>query len=302
MSEHITHIAVYEDSARIIKYSGKKITKAFHEAMADAYDCGLTCSGARGNHIYAIPIIEKAREAYGSPAFNMQMKEQLAGAIGWLLHRASDRQMKPLFAKVPELGNPMLYENECQMYHDAESYRQVYQGGKVSTKSPFELVDESTLSHRMEKNPSASKLNVDELENLMAFYFVSAIAGNCVFTEKLDDVNEFTDKLVEYSLDLYEDLRMYIRAYENPEPYKHHGYLTGFNIYDPEDELIRFVRYDQEHGEAHPEIELDVALEKAEKQSNYSQALRKGYLYTLALSDYFEEKISEDEVKERCEI
>jgi len=302
MSEHITHVAVYEDCVRILKNSGNKITPAFHEALEQAYLSGLICCGSRGNHIYAVPILEKARENYGTPAYTNEIVEQVAGAVGWLLHRASDIQMKPLFKEVDQLKNPMLFENESQMYHDAETYREVYQGGKVSTESPYELIDESVLSNRMEKNEAAGNINTDQLENVMAHYYVSEIAGNCVFTNELDDVNEFTEKLVEYSLDLYEDLRMYIRAYNNPEPYKYHGYITKFNIYNPNDELIRYVRYVQKNDRPHPEIDLNKALSTSNKQSNYAQALKRGLDYTVALSEFFEKKISKEEVEKRCEI
>lgn len=302
MSEHITHIAVYEDAVRVINHTKKNIPKAFHEALEEAYDSGLLCCGARGNHLYAIPILEKSRELYGTPEYNQEIREQLAGAIGWLLHRAADIQMKPIFRKIDELGNPVLYSDECEMYHDAVSYREVYRGGKLSTETPVELVDTSVLSHRMEKNPASQKLNIEFFENLMAHYFVAEIAGNCLFTKTLDNVDEYTNKLVEYSLDLYEDLRMYIRAWENPEPFKYHGYITNWDIYNPQDELIQFVRYVQEHGKAHPEIDVDEALAKAGNQCNYARALKRGLDYIAGMSDFFNRKISREELVRVCEI
>lgn len=302
MSEHITHIAVFEDCVRILKYSGDKITKAFHEALENAYDSGLLCCGARGNHLYAIPILEKNRELYGTEDYKQKHAEQVAGAIGWLLHRASDMQMKPIFKDVDKLGNPALSSSECQMYHDAVTYREVYHGGKMSTESPYELVDESVLSHQMSANPAAQHLNMGYFENLMTHNYLSQIANNSVFTEEFNDVDEYVGKLIDYSLDLYEDLRVYVRAYQNPEPFKQQAYIANFNIYNPEDELIQFVRYVQENGKPHPDINLDDALIKAETQSNYAQALKLGIDYTLALSEFFDKKISEDETKTRCRI
>jgi len=302
MSEHITHIAVFEDCVRILKNPGIQITPAFHEAIEEAYDSGLICCGARGNHLYAVPILAKNREVYGTSAYGMKEKEQVAGAIGWLLHRAADLQMKPLFSEVEKLKNPVLQKDECQMYHDAVSFEQVYRGGGLSTNSPYELVDKSTLSYRMATNPASRKLNVDHFENLMAHYYVSQMLRCCVFTDELDNINEFTDKMVEYSLDLYEDLRMYNRAFENPEAFKFHGYISNFNIYDPEDELIQYVRYVQDTGKPHPEIDIEVALQGAKDQSNYAQALKMGIDFGIALSDFFEKKISKEEVLKRCRI
>jgi hypothetical protein len=51
MSEHITHVAVYEDCTRIFKHSKEKFTRAFHESLEAAYDAGMFCSGSRGNHL-----------------------------------------------------------------------------------------------------------------------------------------------------------------------------------------------------------------------------------------------------------
>ena len=302
MSEHITHIAVYEDCVRIMKHTAKRFTNAFHESLVVGYDCGMFCSGSRGNHLYAIPILEKNRGLYGTSKFDQNAKEQVAGAIGWLAHRASDLEMKPMFKKITELNNPMLVDQEGTMYHDAVTFKEVYQGGKVSTKSPYELVDESILSHQMESNPASKRVAIDYFENLMAHYYVAQIVDQCVFTNKLEDVNEFAEKLVDYSQDLYEDLRMYIRAYENPEPFKMQGYIHNFNIYDPDDSLIQFVRYEQENGKAHPSIKIEDALNDAHNQSHYAKALKMGYDFIGALSDYFDKKITKEEVIKLCRI
>lgn len=302
MSEHITHIAVYEDFTSIIKFSKKRFTEAFHEAMETAHDCGLICSGSRGNHLYAIPILEKNRELYGTVNYGQIEIEQVAGAIGWLTHRAADLEMKPIFKKITALENPMLVENESQMYHDAVTFKEVFKGGEISTRSPYEWIEDSLLAHRLETNFASKHFEIDFFENLMSHYYVAQMANQCLFTESMENVNEYADKLVDYSHDLYEDLRMYIRAYNNPEPFKMQGYIHNFNIYNPEDELIRYVRYVREHDKAPSEIHLESAIELAKEQSHYSRALVRCLDYVQALSDFFEKKISRDEVIKRCEI
>lgn len=302
MSEHITHIAVYEDCVRIMKASGSRFTPAFHEALEDAYDSGMICCGARGNHIYAIPIIEKNREIYGTSKYTQKEKEQLAGAIGWLLHRASDLEMKPLFQKVTDLENPVLREEECEMYHDALTFGKVYQGGKTNTKSPYEFMDESVLAEQMNTNKASEKVDLDYFEKLMAHYYVAEWVKQCNFTGNLQDVNEFADKLVEYSQDLYEDLRIYIRAFNNPEAIKMQGYIHNFNIYNENDALIQYVRYVQENEKPHPKIDIEKALDEAQNQSHYARALKRGYDYVVALSDFFGKKISKEEAIKLCEI
>ena len=261
MSEHITHIAVYEDTVRIIKNNSSRFTPAITEALNGAYDSGMVCCGARGNHVYAVPIIEKNRELYGNSEYGRKEMEQVAGAIGWLLHRASDLEMKPMFQKVDQLASPVLGEEECEMYHDAVSFKNVYKGGKRNTESPYEYVDESLLAHQMETNKASKHMGMDYFEYLIAHNLVVQWVELCVFAQEMDDVNVFAEKLVDYSQDLYEDLRVYIRAFNNPEPYKIQGYINNFNIYNENDALIRYVRHVQENEEPHPDIDLKIALE-----------------------------------------
>ncbi|MFP4060943.1 MAG: hypothetical protein ACLFUC_10715, partial [Bacteroidales bacterium] len=89
MSEHLTHVAVYEDTIRLINADQKKFPKIFIQSVEECHDSGLFCSGSRGNHLYAIPIIEKFKNRKPE-SFSTRDKEQIAGAIGWLTHRASD--------------------------------------------------------------------------------------------------------------------------------------------------------------------------------------------------------------------
>ena len=44
MSEHITHIAVYDDTVRLIRYT-EKFTTAFTESLIKEYDSGFFTSG-----------------------------------------------------------------------------------------------------------------------------------------------------------------------------------------------------------------------------------------------------------------
>ncbi len=101
MSEHITHIAVYEDCARII-LNTDRFCKAFRTCVRNQYDSGIITSGSRGNHLWAVPIFEKYRDGWKQDEQDVKIQQQIAGAIGWLTHRASDLQMKPLWRGMVE--------------------------------------------------------------------------------------------------------------------------------------------------------------------------------------------------------
>jgi hypothetical protein len=188
------------------------------------------------------------------------------------------------------------------MYHDAISYKEVYQGGKLNTLSPHEYIDETLLSREMEGNPASQHVPLGFMESLFTHYFMAKMVNQARFVEELDDVNAFTEKLIDQSQDLYEDLRLYTRAYKNPGPFKLQAFIHNLNFYNENDELLQFVRHVQEHGKPHPAINLQEALEKAKGQSQYARALKRSYDFTRAASDFFNAKISKDEVYDAVEI
>jgi hypothetical protein len=291
MSEHITHIAVYEDCASIVKHSGTRFTKAFHHALDEAFDTGLFCSGARGNHLYAVPILEQNRTVYKQGKASSEIMEQIAGAIGWLTHRAADLQMKPVFDLVENLNNPLLVRDESQMYHDAVTFRHVFSGGNKSSRSEHSLLTPATLANKMHPAKASGHIHTERVENIFTHYLMLELLNTNVFIHQKADIERFAEKIIDQSQDLYEDLRIYIRAFESPEPFKQQGYITNFNIYNENDSLIQFVRYAQESDKPHPTIKLDDAIEKAQSQSHYAQALKKGYDFLSAASSFFDEKL-----------
>ena len=56
MSEHITHIAVFENCARLAIYSSK-VNPLFKESLKNYPDMGLLASASRGNHLFSVPLI-----------------------------------------------------------------------------------------------------------------------------------------------------------------------------------------------------------------------------------------------------
>ena len=61
MSEHITHIAVYEDLARMILHD-PEICDAFKNSINRQYDSGLMGCGTRGGHLFIEPILDMFKD------------------------------------------------------------------------------------------------------------------------------------------------------------------------------------------------------------------------------------------------
>ncbi len=295
MSEHLTHVAVYEDTVRLIKANRENFPKIFTQSVEECHDSGLFCSGSRGNHLYAIPIIEKFKNRKPE-SFSTRDKEQIAGAIGWLTHRASDLQMKPIFGIIEKGEHPVFHDNECQMFHDAVMFKEVYKGGTLSSKSPYQKFSPATLAHGMKGNPAADYLNVPLTENVFTHYFLSEMAGLQHFINELDDVDEYCDLLIENSQNLYEDLRIYIDAFQSPDYHKLVYYIHNFNVYDEEDALIKIVRDIQINDKFPLPERLQEALSTADQQSQYAQALKKGYDYLIGAGKFYNNEISKAQV------
>ncbi len=295
MSEHITHVAVYEDSVRLMHADKEIFPEIFVKSVKNSYDSGLFCSGSRGNHLYAIPIIEKYKKVK-IDSLKKEDMEQIAGAIGWLTHRASDLQMKPIFQIIEDMKHPVFDDNECQMFHDAVVFKEVYKGGTLSSESPFQQYSPGTLAHRMKGNAAAEYMNVPVTENVFTHYFMSEFARQQHFINDIDNIDTYCDLLIDNSQDLYEDLRIYIDAFQSPEYHKLVEYIHNYNVYDEEDALIRIVRDIQLNKRYPSKSKLDEALATADQQSQYAQALRKSHDFLLGAGDFYNDKISKSEV------
>ena len=295
MSEHLTHIAVYEDCARLI-LNTDKFCNAFRQCIENQYDAGLITSGTRGNHLFAIPILESYKDQWDAVKEDPDSYTRIAGALGWITHRAADLQMKPTWrAKTAE--DPSFPDTEMQLYHDSVTFREVYSGGATSTGSPFELITPHTLEGGMASQPSAKYLDVQKVEELVTILYQKDFVELHQFHKKQVDVGKWMDDFVEYHQEYTEDLRSYIEAFNHPDPEKMETYVYGINYYDTNDPLIRWVRGIQ-YGEDVSGIDLDQALEMAKTQSHYAQALLKGYVFLSAGNEFFMNRMEKDKLIE----
>ncbi|MBZ5668077.1 MAG: hypothetical protein LAO30_26285, partial [Acidobacteriia bacterium] len=60
MSEHYSHVAVYEDTVKLL-FVTKKLPPIFKTALTRCYDSGLLASTSRDGLLWAPPILEKYR-------------------------------------------------------------------------------------------------------------------------------------------------------------------------------------------------------------------------------------------------
>ena len=297
MSEHLTHIAIFEDTARLVAHAAA-FEQAFKASLWDYPDAGLIASGSRGNHLFAIPLLESVRDSW--QADWPTAGPRISAAIGWLSHRAIDLQVKPHHLKPEEITAVRYSKTEEQIYHDAVTFDQVYQRGRMPSASPYVYLSEATLAPQMRGHPGAALLHVAQTEPLICALVQQQLLALREFHETAATPEAWLDQFPDHYQDLSEDLETYIEAFTQPDPLKMQTYIDGPNVYDPADPLIRLVRDLQHRGQTG--IDLDAALAAAETQSHYAQGLRRSYRFVRAAQDFFLKKISKDAVYDQVEI
>lgn len=299
MSEHITHVAVYEDINRIIQHS-PKVGKVFKTCLSDAYDSGIICSGARGNHLFAIPILRDCRKKWQQGDHSLETKQQIAGALGWLTHRATDLYAKPLYRAVDAEGDPKYSGNDYRIYHDMIVYKEVYKSGQLSTLSDAEYFSPALLEADMTSEQGSRELKVDKIEPWFTVYWQASFVKLHQFTNDFENTTAWFKKLFKNTQDYTEVWPDYIEAFQAPDPNKMEKYITNPNFYDNKDNIIRYVRAIQT-GKT-PDVDLQESLEQAKTGSDYAKMLLKSFLFLEAANHYFEGKLTDSEVYDAVEI
>jgi len=272
VSENITHTAVTDDCARLAIYSST-ICAPFKDVLSQHLDIarlgGITRSGGK----FVVSLLGRYREAWSGSEPDVLLAQKVAFVLGWLCHRAADLQMKPIFHAVD--GDCVESPTDCSVYHDVFLFRTVYASGQGEPYVPGIL-----------------SLNAGGLEDALRSLWQRALVGMHTFIPDQDDIEGWLARLFKTRQQFYVDIKRYAEAFANPDPDKVRRFLDEVNFYRDQDPLIRLARSIQA-GTPEIEIDLPLALSAAATQSQYAQALRRGYRYLEAASDYFEEQIDE---------
>ena len=299
MSEHLTHIAIYDDTYRLVLHADG-FHEAFRTSLQNHPDVGLLCSGSRGNHLFAIPFLEETRDQWSSRKDGDGVEEKIAAAIGWLSHRAIDLQVKPMYLKIDEIEEARYSETENEIYHDAVTFDKVYQRGRDASVSPKVHLSEAILADHMQGHPAASLLYVAQVEPMMCAMVQQNLVSLNQFNATAKSPDEWLDKFPDHYQKLGENLETYIEAFQRPDPVKMEKYIHSVNYYNEKDELIRLARELQHKGKS--SISLDDALAKADDQSHYAQGLRRSVQFIRSANAFFEKKMDKDTAYDQVEI
>jgi hypothetical protein len=302
LSENITHTAIVDDCVRLALHS-EAVCDAFKGCLRGHREIarlgGVTRSGDR----FTVRLLGELREVWPRRAAGDFVEEKLAFVLGWLCHRAADRQMKAIFRAVD--GDCRKSPTDCSVYHDAFLFGEVFEGGRAEPYRP------SSLEPGMASHPAAKAIPVEEVEDLFRAMWQRMLIGMHTFIPDADDIHAWLERVFKTRQRLYVDIRRYAEAYAAPDPEKVRRFITDVGFYDRSDALIRLARglqrvVDPEarsrrggEGDLPP---LDEAADRAASGSQYARALRKAYLYVRAASGYFVRSAADEDLSVRLEI
>ncbi|NJN26613.1 MAG: hypothetical protein HC819_11845 [Cyclobacteriaceae bacterium] len=298
MSEHITHIAIYEDTIRLISHSDE-FHQAFKVSLQNQPDAGLMSAGARGNHLHAVPFLEQTRDIWSQRKPGDGTEEKIAAAIGWLSHRAIDLKVKSIQLKDGEITDVAISKDENDIYQDAVTFDKVYGRGKKHSHSSKVHLSEATLAYSMSGHPAAQLLHTDQIEALVVSMVQQNLMSYHQFHANTKDPEAWLNEYPDHYQKLSEDLNTYIEAFTHPDPLKMKVYIEDFNFYNEQDELLLLVRELQNEGNT--KIDLQNALQKAENESQYAQGLRRSYLFNKWASDFFQKEMDKNTLYDKLE-
>lgn len=290
MSEHITHLAVAEDSARVV-LQNENFSSPMRIAMQKYPEALRLGSVTRSGDTFIFPLLTEWKKDWEK---NDKREEQMAYIIGWAGHLAADRTFKPVF-RITDLafytrGYPG--PAHASIYHDAVTFAQVYQYGESGPFHP------TALQKNAQGHAAADYLPVNRIEGAMASNFGVNLATFKEFLpEKIDNWEKQWKALEDEKQRFYVEIDRYTEAHHESDDNRMRQYILDPNFYDPNDPIIQLARSVQLDQSS--DIRLSEALQDTENQSLYAQSLRLGYDFLMACSDYFADKIDLETAKKQ---
>jgi hypothetical protein len=291
MSENITHTAIVDDGLRLLT-AADSFCPAFKDAAREHLEMAqlgcMTRSGDRCNP----GLLATFRERWQARSPADRLEPKLAFVLGWLCHRAADRQMKPIFRRFHPPQTRTESPTECSIYHDAHVFHEVYANGAEPPYHPamfgsaFEVL--------------AGAVQVTQIEHLLQVLLRRVLIQMHTLIPDLEDAETWIDSLYTTKQDFYVKLIRYDQAITHPDPEKVRLYITEDNFYDRDDAIIHVARRLQ-HGEDIPSAEVDAAIATG-GNSQYAQALATAVRYLQAASDFFVNHTDEKNLKLQLDI
>lgn len=294
MSEHIVHTGVLEDSFAIAPYLSR-IPADFAQVMEKHLGFArLGCTTVAGDQ-FTFRLLEEFRSRW--PDRDDVLEAKLAFVLGWVSHRACDRQMKPIWniAEITGRGsdaNPKISPTECSVYHEGALYNLYYKDDPT-----FRL---AIFADRLAAFPGAELFDL----KLAAAYVQSAFGMNLMNIQTFsteDGGQTFFENVCIRAQKFYVDVARYAKAAGDPDPKLLKSYVTDIDWYDGDDAILRLAQK-LRRGKTSSTEECEAAL-AAPASSHYGRAVQLSLRYILSAAAYFRDPaMTVDTLKDRLDI
>lgn len=300
MSEYITHIAVFEDCARLAIHSGR-LCEPFRSALEKNWRLAMMASTTRAGDRHTVRLLQYCREKWPQRRPQELVEEKLAFTLGWLTHQAADRRFKPVYRQLePEYYARANASDEdsspsnIRVLHDVVIFREVYDGGRYGP------LPAGLLEDRLQGMAAARALDFDLTLAALGSAWQRHLqaAHRAVFAGEFEMVCGRARRRYQR---FYVDVQRYASMWADPDPEQMRRFIIEPNFFDARDPLIAMARA-LRRGERVPAIPFEEAYRRAGRGSQYAQCLQMGLRYLFAANDFFEFRIGEPDLRQRLDL
>ncbi|TDG00609.1 hypothetical protein [Paenibacillus piri] len=293
MSEHVTHTAVLEDCFNLM-FASDGINPAFKEAGRKYPHFAQFGSVTRSGDRFTINLLKDYRGRWESRTPEDKLDYKLAFILGWLSHRAADRQMKPVFREAePESTQ---FPTDCSVYHDAFIFSELYTN---HANSPFHF-QLASFENGIASLPVSAEFNMKAVTDFYRILHQRALIEMHTFIPDTDDIEGWMDKLYARHQEQIIQLERYAEAVVSPDPAKVKRFVVDTNFYDRNEPILQLTASLRKGGQATGE-QLQAAV-NAEPRSHYGNAIKTGFHYIYYASRFFSGVIDEEELRDKLDI
>lgn len=294
MSENVTHTAVVEDCF-LIMFASDQICDAFKEAGRQHIQFSQFGSVTRSGDKFTVTLLDKYKGIWSTHKEADNLAFKLAYLLGWLCHRAADRQMKVVFREAePESRE---FPTDCSIYHDGFIYNRLYKDN-ARTLFPYRAAH---FEKQMESLPITSAIRTNDIATTYRYIWQRFLVSLHGFVKgDTADVNVWFEKLHAKHQEQVIHLDRYAEAALTPDPTKFKRFITDTNFYNEEDRILQ-VTQALRKGAAVSPSEIEEAYASA-PTSHYAHAVKMGFGYLLSASTYFEGMIDQDTLKDQLDV
>ncbi|MCR8633282.1 hypothetical protein [Paenibacillus radicis (ex Xue et al. 2023)] len=293
MSEHVTHTAVLEDCFNLM-YASENIHASFKEVGKKFPQFAQFGSVTRSGDKFTVNLLKDYRSRWETRTAEDRLDYKLVFILGWLSHRAADRQMKPVFREhEPESTE---FPTDCSIYHDAFIFSELY-AKRHNTPFHFEM---ASFEKGIESLPIAAEFNITALTDFYRILHQRALIEMHTFIPDTENIEGWMDKLYARHQEQIIHMDRYANAIVTPDPAKVKRFVVEPNFYDRNEPILQLTAALRNGAEVSQQ-ELAAVLD-TEPRSHYAIAIKTGFHYIYNASQFFSGNLEEEALRDKLDI